>query len=316
MRRDERAVHVAFGTARSPVQYLARGQPEVLFTIPEGFRPATAVTWDVTARHVQSDGTPHPTRRGPHDFRMTVDTEGRVSYVDDPGVEGVGYLSYYTAWAWPLAGTDPLVCERSWGVRQRIVATLTDLGEGVLSCDQVSWDHLAHIRTWSSQEPITIQNWYQRLAAWRGIPVPGSRKAPGGQYRYQDRYLWLPFPYWKTDSPLPREYGVGQPHDLLGLTNLTELHVQVDSRSSFPLGLLAHTPRFLALNVAQHDSWSWSNLPSMPRDFLVYTSLTPSSVLGQVQQRSSLGLDGGRAYSHTTSDIPPSGVSPPHGQGL
>lgn len=279
LRRDERAVHVAFGSARSPVQYFARGQPEVLFTIPEGFRPATAVTWEVTARHVQSDGTPHPTRSGPHVFRMTVDPEGHVRYVDDPGVEGVGYLSYHTAWAWPLASTDPLVCERSWGVRQRILATLADLGEGVVSCDQVGWDHLAHIRTWSSQEPITIQHWYQRPAVWRGIPESVSREVPDGQYRYQDPYLWPPFPYWKTDPPLPREYGFVQPHDLLGLTNLTELHVEVDSDSSFPPGLLVHTPRLLALSVAQYDTWS--DLPSMPRDFLAYTPLLRHLSLGK-----------------------------------
>ena len=281
LRRDERAVHVTFGTARSPVQYFARGQQEVLFTIPEGFRPATAVTWEVTARHVQSDGTTHPTRSGPHVFRMTVDTEGHVRYVDDPGVEGVGYLSYHTAWAWPLAGTDPLVCERSWEVRQRILAALADLGEGVLSCDQVGWDHLAHIRTWSSQEPITIQHWYQRPAVWRGIPEPVSQEVPGGPYRYRDQHLWPPFPYWKADPPLPREYGFVRPRDLLGLTNLTELHVQVDSHSPFPPGLLAHTPRLLALSVAQYDTWGWSDLPSMPRDFLAYTPLLRHLSLGK-----------------------------------
>ena len=289
LRRDERAVHVTFGTARSPVQYFARGQQEALFTIPEGFRPATAVTWEVTARHVQSDGTTHPTRSGPHVFRMTVDTEGHVRYVDDPGVEGVGYLSYHTAWAWPLAGTDPLVCERSWEVRQRILAALADLGEGLLSCDQVGWDHLAHIRTWSSQEPITIQHWYQRPAVWRGIPEPVSQEVPGGPYRYRNQHLWPPFPYWKADPPLPREYGFVRPRDLLGLTNLTELHVQVDSHSPFPPGLLAHTPRLLALSVAQYDTWGWSNLPSMPRDFLAYTPLLRHLSLGKFSDARLLG---------------------------
>ena len=281
MRRDEWAVHVAIGSARSPVQYFAREQPEVLFTIPEGFRPATDITWDITAWHVQSDGTPHPTRSGPHVFRMTVDREGRVRYVDDPGGEGVGYLRYHTALAWPLAGTDPLVCERSRAIRQRILAALVDLEHGVLSCDQVGWEHLAHIRTWSSQEPITIQRYYQRPSVWREIPEPVSREALGGQYRYQDGYLWPPFPYWKADPPLPREYGFVRPHDLLGLTNLAELHVQVDSHSPFPPGLLAHTPRLRALRVAQEDWDAWSNLPSMPRDFLAYTPLLHHLSLGK-----------------------------------
>ncbi len=180
LRHDERAVYVSFSTARSPVQYFAREQPEVLFTIPEGFRPATDITWDITAWHVQSDGTLHPTRRDPHAFRMSVDTEGRVRYVDDPGVEGVGYLRYHSALAWPLAGTDPLVCERGREIKERILAALVDLEHGVLSCDQVDWDHLSHIRTWSSQEPITIQPYYQRPSVWRWIPEPSSRESPGG----------------------------------------------------------------------------------------------------------------------------------------
>ncbi len=298
LRRTERAVHVAFGSARSPVQYLARGQPEVLFTIPEGFRPATDITWDVTAWHVQSDGTPHPTLRDPHAFRMSVDTEGRVRYVDDPGVEGVGYLRYHTVLAWPLAGTDPLVCERGREIKERILAALVDLEHGVLSCDQVDWDHLAHIRTWSSQELITIQYAYERPTVWRAVPELVSREAPGGQYRYRDQYLWPPFPYWKTNPPLPREYGIVRPHDLLGLTNLTELHVQVGSDFPFSPGLLAHTPRLLALSVAEEDLRGWSDLPSIPRDFLMYTPLLRHLSLGKFSD--TLLLDWAEdAFAHT-----------------
>ena len=196
-------------------------------------------------------------------------------------IREVLYPLWHLPEAWPLAGTAPLVYERSWGVRQRILAALVDLGEGVLSCDQVGWDHLAYIRTWSSQEPITIQHWYQRPAVWRGIPEPVSQEAPGGQYRYRDQYLWPPFPYWKADPPLPREYGFVRPRDLLGLTNLTELHVQVDSQYPFPPGLLAHTRRLLALSVAQYDTWGWSDLPYMPRDFLAYTPLLRHLSLGK-----------------------------------
>ena len=67
----------------------------------------------------------------------------------------------------------------------------------------------------------------------------------------------------------------------LGLTNLTELHVQVGSDFLFSPGLLAHTPRLLALSVAEEDIWGWSDLPSMPRDFLVYTPLLRHLSLGK-----------------------------------
>lgn len=265
------AVYAILQTIRSPVQHFARQQPEVLFTIPEGFRPATSITWEVNGQHVGTDGQLDASRSGLRVFRLRVDTEGHVRYVDDPGLDGVGYLRYRTALAWPLAGTDPLVCERSRPIRQRILAALVDLGEGMLSCDQVDWEQLARVRTWSSQEPPTIQHYHQRPAVWYWIPEPVSQETSGGQYHYQERYLWPPFPYWYTKTPLSREYVSVQHHDLLGLTNLTELHVQIDSRSPFQAALLAHTPRLLALNVAQEDLSGWSNLPSMPRDFFAYT---------------------------------------------
>ena len=39
LRREGNAVYATFRTDRSPVQFLARDQPEVLLTVPEGFRP-------------------------------------------------------------------------------------------------------------------------------------------------------------------------------------------------------------------------------------------------------------------------------------
>ncbi len=50
--------------------------------------------------------------------------------------------------------------------------------------------------------------------------------------------------------------------------------MQVDSDSSFPPGLLVHTPRLLALSVAQY-------VHSMPRDFLAYTPLLRHLSLGK-----------------------------------
>ena len=265
------AVYAALQTVRSPVQYFARQQPEVLFTIPEGFRPAIPITWEVNGQHVGANGQLDPGRRDLQVFRLRVDTEGRVRYVDDRGVDDVGYLRYRTALAWPLAGTDPLVCERNSRIQRRILAALADAGEGVLSCSQVGWEHLARIRTWSSQEPPTIQHYYQRPAVWHWMPEPASQEASNGQYYYRNRYFWPPFPYWKKDLPLPREYAYIRSHDLLGLTNLTELHVNFGSQSPSDPMLLAHTPRLLALSMAG---------PYLPRDFLVHTPLLSHLHLG------------------------------------
>ncbi len=253
------AVYAALQTVRSPVQYFARGQPEVLFTIPAGFRPATPITWEVNGQHVGTDGQLDSGRRDLQVFRLRVDTEGHVRYVDAPGVDGVGYLRYRTVLAWPLAGTDPLVCERSGPIRRRILAALADLGEGVLSCDLVDWDQLARVRTWSSQEPPIIQHYSQRPAVWRWIQESVSQTTASGRHHRQDRFLWPPLPYWQ-DKPLSREYVQARPHDLLGLTNLTELHL----RAPLHPGLLAHTPRLLALNMEG---------PYIPQDYLAHTPL-------------------------------------------
>ena len=139
------AVYAALQTVRSPVQYFARQQPEVLFTIPAGFRPAVPITWEVNGQHVGADGQLDPGRRDLQVFRLRVDTEGHVRYVDDRGVDDVGYLRYHTALAWPLAGTDSQVCERSREFRSLILSALDDLIEESLSCDQIDWDHLGQL---------------------------------------------------------------------------------------------------------------------------------------------------------------------------
>ena len=119
LRREGNAVYATFQTGHSPVQFLARDQPEALLTVPAGFRPAVDVTWEVSARPVRTDGAPRPDPSEHRVFRMRVDTEGQVRYVDDPSMDGVGYLEYRTVLAWPLAGTEPRVCERHQNIRGR-----------------------------------------------------------------------------------------------------------------------------------------------------------------------------------------------------
>ena len=147
LRREGNAVYATFRTDRSPVQFLARDQPEVLLTLPAGFRPAVDVTWEVSARPVRTDGTPRPDQPEHRVFRMRVDTAGQVRYVDDPGVDGVGYLGYDTALAWPLTGTEPRLCDRHWNIRDGILAAVQTLEDATVPCTQVDWTHLARIRT-------------------------------------------------------------------------------------------------------------------------------------------------------------------------
>ena len=78
---------------------------------------------------------------------MRVDTAGQVRYVDDPGVDGAGYLGYRTALAWPLAGTEPRVCDRHRNIREGVLAAVQALEDATVPCTKVDWAHLARIRT-------------------------------------------------------------------------------------------------------------------------------------------------------------------------
>lgn len=238
------AVYVSLQTIRSPVQYLARQQPEVLVTVPEGFRPAIPVIWDVNGQHVGPDGQLDSSRRDLQVFRLRVDTDGNVRYVDDPGVNGVGYLRFHTTLAWPLAGTEPRVCERSPAIRERILAVLAELGEGALLCHQVGWDHLASIRTWSALE-----------------------QALGHQT------VWAPSQSLAAQSivDLSPEHTIVQSHDLVGLTYLTELHVMVNSGSSLTPDLLAHTPHLRSLEVAHKSGILQSGSAVFNQKLLAYS---------------------------------------------
>ncbi len=151
------AVYAALQTVRSPVQYFARQQPDVLFTIPEGFRPAVPITWEVNGQYVGADGQLDPGRRDLQVFRLRADTEGRVRYVDDRGVDDVGYLRYHTALAWPLSGMDSQVCDRSREIQGLILSALDNLGEENLSCEQIDWGHLDQLFDLSFSSPIAIR---------------------------------------------------------------------------------------------------------------------------------------------------------------
>ena len=158
LKREGGVVYATFRTDRSPVQFLARDRPEALLTVPAGFRPAVDITWEVSARPVQPDGAPHPDHPDSRVFRMRVDTAGQVRYLDDPGVDGVGHLGYQTALAWPLAGSEPQVCDRHRNIQEGILAAVQALEDAAVPCSQVDWARLARIRT------LSLNAWEENFA--------------------------------------------------------------------------------------------------------------------------------------------------------
>ena len=290
LRREGNAVYATFRTDRSPVRFLARDQPEVLLTVPEGFRPAVDVTWEVSARSVRTDGTPRPDQPERRVFRMRVDTAGQVRYVDDPGVEGVGHLGYDTALAWPLAGTEPRVCDRHRNIREGILAVVRALEDIPVPCTQVAWTHLARIRALSldihSHSGNPARHALLGLTNLAALQVPGWNAAyPDALLAHTPRLQSLRLEGWEEALPddlfrytpqlahLALKYLPALPYQELDLSGDLLVHtphlesLQLEGRHPAELArqLLAHTPRLIHLTVTPSTPLPETLLANVPR---------------------------------------------------
>ena len=286
LRREGNAVYATFQTDRSPVQFLARDQPEVLLTVPEGFRPAVAVTWEVSAEPVLPDGTPRPDQPARRVFRMHVDTAGQVRYVDDAGVDGVGHLGYDTALAWPLAGTEPRLCDRHRNIRDGILAAVQVLEDAALPCTQVDWTHLAHIRNLSLDTGVGVARHdllgLTNLAVLRMLSIHGTtypndllahtprlqtlqikasalEDLPDDLFRYTPRLTHLSLgDHSRRDLDLPGALLMHTPH-------LESLHLEGRHPTELAQQLLARVPRLTHLTVTPSTSLPKTFLAAVPR---------------------------------------------------
>lgn len=73
----------------------ARQGPQPQFVLPVGFRPATRMMHTVTGTQIHADGTLVPNRPSAT-FNLTIDPNGKVRYVDNPGY--VGYRVTRLTW--------------------------------------------------------------------------------------------------------------------------------------------------------------------------------------------------------------------------
>ena len=277
LRQEDGVVFATFRTDRSPVQFLARDRPEALLTVPEGFRPAVDITWEVSAQPVRTDGTPHPGQPDRRVFRMRVDTAGRVRYVDDAGVDGVGHLRYRTMLAWPLAGTEPRLCERHRNIRERVLEAVQTLEDSALPCSQVDWSHLARIRNLSLSLPVgPLDADFERLSllgltnlttlqvqSWSGTDdaTPLTRllaHTPRLQTLRIDRNGWNLSANLLRYTPLLTQLSLAGgaqrdmvwPDDLLMHTpHLEALHLKSTHPATGLAQLLAHAPRLEVLTI-------------------------------------------------------------------
>ena len=301
--REEGVVYATFQSVRSPVQSLAQDQPEVLFTVPEGFRPVLPMTWEVSAEPVLPDGTSHPDRPDRHVFRMRVDRKGHVRYVDDAGVDGVGHLRYHTMLAWPLAGTEPRVCDRYWRIREGLLAAVQALDDAALPCSLVDWTHLARIQTLSLFLPIPLAADSERhvllgltnlttlqVQSWNGRTVPEVNhltKLLAHTPRLQT--LRIDGDSWNVSADLLRYTPL-----LVQLSIRNNPHQELD----LPGELLAHTPHLKALHVeGRHPSAGLVQLlahaPRLARLTVMPSTPLPETFLATVPQLTHLTVGDG-----------------------
>ena len=113
LQRAGTQVTATFRTTRSPVQYWARAGSAPLFTVPPAFRPPYPIIRTVEGQPMTRAGDPDPASTAPRRFRLQVNPDGTVYYVDDALVEGVGYLAYtlQTVWGTTPAANDHAVLQ-------------------------------------------------------------------------------------------------------------------------------------------------------------------------------------------------------------
>ena len=289
-----------FSATRSPVKYFAQQHPETLFTIPEGFRPALDIVWEVEGWPVLNDGTLDPLNSEPRPFSLEASTDGTVRYVHNEQIEGAGLLWYSTRMAWPHAAADPKVCNRSSDVRWGILLALARQGFESMDCAEVGWAQLADIRELGGKSEnsrgtvrLFLKDPYdlaglQRLETVNLIldysipeqllaPTPNLRSlAVEGGYLHGD--------YFFHSRHLPK-----LPADLLHYTpRLTSLALNTYTLANLPQDFLSTVPHLTSLTLLYmfkaEPTDSWFDVQPIPENLLSHTPKLESLVLYAFQQ--------------------------------
>ena len=199
---------------------------------------------------VPQDGQAIAEADGPHTFRMQVHPNGNVGYVDDAGVDGIGYLRYTVNLAWPTPGAEPQVCTRSRAVQQAILKALA-----ATDCAVLTWEQLASIRALDAQLEVSEGTDFAGLTGLESVslkfgdvvPLPSTlAQLP----RLRDLELML-----NLQEALPEGFLSRNSH-LKGLT------IGSPDLTSLPAEFLAYIPQLthLSLDIPQ--------LEALPNHFL------------------------------------------------
>ena len=231
--RQENTVTATVSVQRSSVQYqfFARQQPEALFTLPAGFRPAEPITREITdvqvvdfAGRVQEVPVKH--------FDLRIMPDGAVHYVDNEKADGLGYLRYAATLTWTVGaacGDSPL-----HGRTPELVASLVrHLGRS--TCADVLSDDLAAI-TYSFQalDLIALQT-----GDFAGLDNLQHLDLAGNQLRTLPEDLLTELPQLITLN-LERNRLSTLPADIFAGASLNRLNLAYNQLTVLPAGAFAN----------------------------------------------------------------------------
>lgn len=250
VQRRGKTVAATISASRSPVQYVGRQAPSPLLVLPEAWRPAIDIEWQVAGQPVSPDGRPDPSRQQVRNFTIHVGTNGAVTVVDNEQLDGVGFLRFKTRLAWPRQGSEPDVCGRSADAQTAILAAMRQRRPQILDCGQVTWPHLAAIEEFGLPDPDG------------GLTRRVSVNRPDdltGMHGLRSANLFL-------DYSLPTDLLMPAPDLRILRVSGGYLHgdyfVHTPHLPVLPADLLDHTPRLASLTLATYT------LTKLPERFL------------------------------------------------
>lgn len=129
-------IGAVFSTTRSAVPASALRDPEILFAVPEGFRPALNVEWEIQGRAVNDVAALDEPQPAPRLFTARVSTDGAVHHLDHEQFKWVAYVRYTARLAWPRAGTVPNVCDHHVSIKRTLVSGAEAPGLLLAACPE------------------------------------------------------------------------------------------------------------------------------------------------------------------------------------
>ena len=299
-------IGAVFSTTRSLVPAFAPPDPEILFTVPAGFRPALEIEWEIEGWPVSDEGVIEDSQSAPRLITVRVSTDGAVHYRDPAQVEGIEYVRYTARLAWPRAGTAPKVCERYFSIKRALVAILKMGDEdSPAACAGITWAQLATIKDLSDLSRYEGDLGYvavRRAADLAGLQGLTTTKIwnigswPAG--------VLVPVPQLEIlhilsgsrymDGPYSPPSATALPEDLLQYTpHLKDLRLEVVSMEKFRDGFLASVPRLRTLHIKDR-------LPTFYHPLVWPDHIRLDMLLAPIPDLTELYLDLG-----THTEIPP-----------